>query len=47
MDDADDDAILFAVEANQRAWSLLRGSLSDLSDEEADWRLLPQGNREM
>ena len=39
-----DAAILFAAEVNHRAWSLLKGSLQDVSDEEALWRPLPQSN---
>ena len=39
-----DDALGIVVELNQRAWSLLKDAVGDLSHDEIDWRPLPQGN---
>ena len=39
-----DDALRVVCELNQRAWRLLKDALDDLSDDEIDWRPLPQGN---
>src|SRR5256885_377123 len=39
-----DEGIDILVEVNQRSWNLLRGSLLDVSDEEAAWRPHPLGN---
>src|SRR5436305_524277 len=39
-----DEGIDILVEINQRSWNLLRGSLLDISDDEADWRPHPLGN---
>ena len=39
-----DDALRVVDEMHQRAWSLLKGALGDVNDEEIDWRPLPQAN---
>ena len=39
-----DDSLSVVSELNQRAWSLLKDAVDDLSDDEIDWRPLPQGN---
>src|SRR5437879_12207068 len=39
-----DEALRIVVEMNQRAWNVLKEALVDLSDDEINWRPLPQGN---
>jgi hypothetical protein len=39
-----DEALRIVAEVNQRAWNLLKDALGDLSDDEINWRPLPQGN---
>ena len=39
-----DDGLRVVFELNQRTWSLLKDSVDDLSDDEIEWRPLPQGN---
>jgi hypothetical protein len=39
-----DDGVRLVSETNQRAWSLLRNAVADLSDDEISWRPLPQAN---
>jgi hypothetical protein len=39
-----DEELRIAAEVNQRAWNQLKDALGDLSDDEINWRPLPQGN---
>ena len=39
-----DEALRVVAEMNQRAWTLLKDAVDDLTNDEADWRPLPQGN---
>src|SRR5260370_14636236 len=39
-----DEALRIVAEVNQRAWNQLKDALGDLSDDEINWRPLPQGN---
>ena len=39
-----DDACGVLVELNERAWTMLKDSLADVSDDEASWRPHPLGN---